>query len=226
MKKLLSLLSVLTITGTAVPTTIAASSYQKEEALNSEINSSQTNNLENLIRNKRSLDILKSKNDVIYYTFNKNTWNDIKFQAQKIHNEHHFDSHGNDNSWEVFSNYIKENIFEKTNITTLDSSVTGFFQANGYTREVHSLINVIFQNYTKIDEFIQINNNYNWFSLSTLSNSDNFVILSSRLPDSIDDSSFYNKLKKIIITAGCAAVGTFGGAAGATITAISCYYIS
>ncbi|WP_338989066.1 hypothetical protein [Spiroplasma endosymbiont of Seladonia tumulorum] len=43
MKKLLSLLSVLTISGTAIPTTIAASPYQKEE-----------NNLENLIiRNKR-----------------------------------------------------------------------------------------------------------------------------------------------------------------------------
>ncbi|MFJ1522636.1 hypothetical protein [Spiroplasma sp. ald] len=34
MKKLLSLLSVLTISGTAVPTTIAASPYQKEEKLN------------------------------------------------------------------------------------------------------------------------------------------------------------------------------------------------
>ncbi|WP_338991128.1 ETX/MTX2 family pore-forming toxin [Spiroplasma endosymbiont of Seladonia tumulorum] len=43
MKKLLSLLSVLTISGTAVPTTVAASSYQQKE-----------NNLENLIiRNKR-----------------------------------------------------------------------------------------------------------------------------------------------------------------------------
>ncbi len=43
MKKLLSLLSVLTISGTAVPTTIAASPYQKEK-----------NNLENLNRNKRN----------------------------------------------------------------------------------------------------------------------------------------------------------------------------
>ncbi|AHF60968.1 hypothetical protein P344_03195 [Spiroplasma mirum ATCC 29335] len=42
MKKLLSLLSILTISATAVPTTIAASPYQKEE-----------NNSENLIRNKR-----------------------------------------------------------------------------------------------------------------------------------------------------------------------------
>ncbi|MFW4370988.1 MAG: hypothetical protein EHV01_003485 [Spiroplasma sp. hy2] len=54
MKKLLSLLSVLTISGTAVPTTIAASPYQKEETIkNSNINL-QTNNLENLKRNKRA----------------------------------------------------------------------------------------------------------------------------------------------------------------------------
>jgi hypothetical protein len=36
MKKLLSLLSVLTISGTAVPTTITASPYQKEETFNLE----------------------------------------------------------------------------------------------------------------------------------------------------------------------------------------------
>ncbi len=55
MKKLLSLLSVLTISGTAVPTTIAASPYQKEETKleNNEISYLQTNNLKNLNRNKR-----------------------------------------------------------------------------------------------------------------------------------------------------------------------------
>ncbi|WP_338992236.1 hypothetical protein [Spiroplasma endosymbiont of Seladonia tumulorum] len=53
MKKLLSLLSVLTISGTAVPTTIAASPYQKEEKLNSDINYSKTNNLKILSRSKR-----------------------------------------------------------------------------------------------------------------------------------------------------------------------------
>ncbi|WP_338991818.1 hypothetical protein [Spiroplasma endosymbiont of Seladonia tumulorum] len=48
MKKLLSLLSVLTISGISVPTTIAASSYQKEnkKLLN--------NNIKNLKRIKRS----------------------------------------------------------------------------------------------------------------------------------------------------------------------------
>jgi hypothetical protein len=45
MKKLLSLLSVLTISGTAVPTTIAASPYQKEETIkNSDINYQQPEN--------------------------------------------------------------------------------------------------------------------------------------------------------------------------------------
>ncbi|RUO86551.1 hypothetical protein [Spiroplasma endosymbiont of Megaselia nigra] len=53
MKKLLSLLSVLTISGTAVPTTIAASPYKKQETKNSDINYQQINNLENLNRNKR-----------------------------------------------------------------------------------------------------------------------------------------------------------------------------
>ncbi len=54
MKKLLSLLSVLTISGTAVPTTIAASPYQKEETIqNNDINYQQINNLETLSRDKR-----------------------------------------------------------------------------------------------------------------------------------------------------------------------------
>ncbi|RUO85924.1 ETX/MTX2 family pore-forming toxin [Spiroplasma endosymbiont of Megaselia nigra] len=50
MKKLLSLLSVLTISGTAVPTTIAASPYQKQKNLNNNFTKS---NLETLNRNKR-----------------------------------------------------------------------------------------------------------------------------------------------------------------------------
>ncbi|WP_338954791.1 hypothetical protein [Spiroplasma endosymbiont of Polydrusus cervinus] len=59
MKKLLSLLSVLTISGPAVPTIIAASPYQKEEKINlenSKINSLQKNNLGNLKRSKKSID--------------------------------------------------------------------------------------------------------------------------------------------------------------------------
>ncbi len=58
MKKLLSLLSVLTISGSVVPTTIAASPYQKKENKkieNSEINYlQQIGNLENLKRSKRT----------------------------------------------------------------------------------------------------------------------------------------------------------------------------
>ncbi|RUO85817.1 PQQ-binding-like beta-propeller repeat protein [Spiroplasma endosymbiont of Megaselia nigra] len=74
MKKLFSLLSVLTISGTAIPTTIAASPYQKEETIkNSDINYQQTNNLESLNRNKRNIDNSKNYNfifnDVIFPKF-------------------------------------------------------------------------------------------------------------------------------------------------------------
>jgi len=58
MKKLLSLLSVLTIGGTAVPTTIAASPYKKEKQLNSYL---QTNNLKQLDRIKRQQNKKTSK---------------------------------------------------------------------------------------------------------------------------------------------------------------------
>ncbi len=44
-KKLLSLLSILIISGTAVSTTIAGSPYKKQEKLNSSINYLKTNNL-------------------------------------------------------------------------------------------------------------------------------------------------------------------------------------
>ncbi|RUO85933.1 hypothetical protein [Spiroplasma endosymbiont of Megaselia nigra] len=56
MKKLLSLLSVLTISGTAVPTTIAASPYKKQEI-----------NLENLNRNKRNTEL---KDNRLWKDFN------------------------------------------------------------------------------------------------------------------------------------------------------------
>ncbi len=57
MKKLFSLLSVLTISGTDVPTTIAASPYPKEETKleNNEISYLQTNNLKKLNRVKRQV---------------------------------------------------------------------------------------------------------------------------------------------------------------------------
>ncbi|MBW3059047.1 MAG: hypothetical protein CXB60_08365 [Spiroplasma poulsonii] len=54
MKKILSLLSVLTISGTAVPTTIAASPYQKEETIKNNDIILQENNLESLKRNKKN----------------------------------------------------------------------------------------------------------------------------------------------------------------------------
>ncbi len=55
MKKLLILLSILNISRTVVPTTIAASAYQKEENIkNIDIHYQQKDNLENLKRNKRA----------------------------------------------------------------------------------------------------------------------------------------------------------------------------
>ncbi|MBW3059460.1 hypothetical protein D6D54_08450 [Spiroplasma poulsonii] len=59
MKKILSLLSVLTISGTAIPTTIAASPYQKEE------------NIKDIVRFKRN--IHPSRLDVKYDW--SSTWN-------------------------------------------------------------------------------------------------------------------------------------------------------
>ncbi|WP_374696841.1 hypothetical protein [Spiroplasma endosymbiont of Polydrusus formosus] len=70
MKKFLSLLSVSNISGTAVPTTIAVSSYQKK--INSDINYQQTNNLENLNRikkreNKLSFFVCSGLLKIIFY---------------------------------------------------------------------------------------------------------------------------------------------------------------
>ncbi len=72
MKKLLSLLSVLTISGTTVPTTIAASPYQKEKKINSDINL-KTNNLEILNRNKKDFyekEQIEFFNNDFFYKFN------------------------------------------------------------------------------------------------------------------------------------------------------------
>ncbi|WP_348736463.1 hypothetical protein [Spiroplasma endosymbiont of Ammophila pubescens] len=63
MKKLFSLLSVLTISGSAIPTTIAASTYQKEKLSIDNINYSQKINLKKIIRNKREND--KKLNDLL-----------------------------------------------------------------------------------------------------------------------------------------------------------------
>ncbi|WP_425377679.1 hypothetical protein [Spiroplasma endosymbiont of Polydrusus pterygomalis] len=76
MKKLLSLLSVLTIGGSAVPTTIAASPYQKEEKLNSKIN---------YLKNKRSinddLNIEKIEKllgyNIYFVVFNEKNYNEL-----------------------------------------------------------------------------------------------------------------------------------------------------
>lgn len=69
MKKLISLLTVLTISGTAMPTVIAAAPYEKQETKlkNNEINFLQINNLEILNRNKRNYEL---KDNRLWADFN------------------------------------------------------------------------------------------------------------------------------------------------------------
>ncbi|WP_253301096.1 hypothetical protein [Spiroplasma endosymbiont of Phyllotreta cruciferae] len=82
MKKLFSLLSVLTISGTAIPTTIAASPYQKEETIkNSDISYLKTNNLDKLNRNKREYgtgDDLEYSDGKYHIIFKTPTWKEIE----------------------------------------------------------------------------------------------------------------------------------------------------
>ncbi|WP_126821476.1 ribosome-inactivating family protein [Spiroplasma endosymbiont of Megaselia nigra] len=66
MKKLLSLLSVLTISGTAIPTTIAASGYKKEETIKNKINYLQSNNLKNLNINKRNNNSPENESPILH----------------------------------------------------------------------------------------------------------------------------------------------------------------
>ncbi|WP_425377625.1 hypothetical protein [Spiroplasma endosymbiont of Polydrusus pterygomalis] len=79
MKKLLSLLSILTISGSAMPTIIAASPYKEEEIKleNNGIIYSQTNNLENLKRDKRQYENSNLNNfnyNDVFLTPLRNTW--------------------------------------------------------------------------------------------------------------------------------------------------------
>ncbi len=104
MKKILSLLSILTISGTAIPTTIAARHYQKDETINSEINYLQTNNFENLIRVKRGNDNkfechdnIVGSNYNLWIKISNNTWQIIYFQHDIQNNQE-------------FSNYLRSTI--------------------------------------------------------------------------------------------------------------------
>ncbi|MBW3059430.1 hypothetical protein D6D54_08390 (plasmid) [Spiroplasma poulsonii] len=69
MRKILSLLSVLAISGTAITMEVASSSYQKRT--NSEINYSQLNNLEILNRVKRTISETLGEQNVVIKTYNK-----------------------------------------------------------------------------------------------------------------------------------------------------------
>ncbi len=85
MKKLLSLLSVLTISGSAVLTTIAASSYQKEKNIKNNNINLQINNLENLNGQKReNNETLKQQKNVI------RTNSDIHYSGVVLNNKLYF----------------------------------------------------------------------------------------------------------------------------------------
>lgn len=76
MKKLLSLLSVLTISGTAVPTTIAASSYEKEENNNYKENLSST--IKGYFIYTYSEKFLKGEEINLTELFGYNNWDEFK----------------------------------------------------------------------------------------------------------------------------------------------------
>ncbi|WP_338992734.1 hypothetical protein [Spiroplasma endosymbiont of Seladonia tumulorum] len=120
MKKLLSLLSVLTISGTAVPTTIAASPYQKEEKLNSDINYSKTNNLKNLNRVKRQEITYPILEDVLIDLRKTSMKKPMEFQIT--------------NSWcviAVLKNIFDNNMFNNKDLKEMkQEEIASFFPEN------------------------------------------------------------------------------------------------
>ncbi|RUO85935.1 hypothetical protein [Spiroplasma endosymbiont of Megaselia nigra] len=221
MKKLLSLLSVLTISGSAVPTTIAASPYQKEEIKleNSNINYSEISNL-NLNRNKRSLDTLdlninfgSSTGDEAVYTFSKNTWIAIGRAFGDYVRRHD----------KNFAKYLIDNVFKNSNLTNVSWKFNGLFGI-GYSGEFYKLVDTISAKYYDINRFISNNYDYNWFCLIVPGHDDKFYVSNLNLPSDI--GGVLDDVKKIALTGGCAAVGSLGGPAGAAASAIACYYIN
>ncbi|MFW4371344.1 MAG: hypothetical protein EHV01_005345 [Spiroplasma sp. hy2] len=126
MKKLLSLLSVLTISGTAVPTTIAASPYQKEENINSDI-SHQTNNLESLLinrskRSKNSYNEFKQRTSIFYtfssqkgeysLTFTPDFWEEVVILYE--------------NEYYNFANKFKNKVIDNIEFSVFESTGSSF----------------------------------------------------------------------------------------------------
>ncbi len=133
MKKLLSLLSVLTISGTALPTKIVASPYQKEETKleNNEISYLQTNNLKNLNRVKRQEITYPILEDVLIDLRKTSMKKPMQFQIT--------------DSWCVMA--ILKNIFDNNILNNKDlketeqEEIASFFQKN--ENDGISLSNVI-----------------------------------------------------------------------------------
>ncbi|RUO85911.1 ribosome-inactivating family protein [Spiroplasma endosymbiont of Megaselia nigra] len=208
MKKLLSLLSVLTISGTAVPTTIAASPYQKEETIkNSDTNYQQTNNLEKIIRIKRAKDkkcnikdntlskgittpklIISSENNNNY---NQNMTDIINFLVQNNILTTFFESSSNDfrthavNPASEYNYFVIpvniENIGELALVfRTQDLYLQGFIQ-----QTTHNLI-------------LQDSGNFYYFSDSTITNINEPIQLNGHTinitPQRLDFNSDYGSL--------------------------------
>ncbi|RUO85873.1 hypothetical protein, partial [Spiroplasma endosymbiont of Megaselia nigra] len=128
-KKLLSLLSVLTISGTAVPATIAASPYQKEEIKieNSDINF-QTNNLNRIKRQQRKINISLTNNwnrslGTIFYDDESNI-----MQGFVVNNLHNIDNLSQQQQYYFNSYMIVENINRRAGRATIYFSPNNSFE--------------------------------------------------------------------------------------------------
>ncbi|UZQ29589.1 MAG: ribosome-inactivating family protein [Spiroplasma phoeniceum] len=120
MKKLLSLLSALTISGTAAPTTVAASPYAKQEKLSTNINL-QTNNLKRKKRQQRSREIFQLTEKLI---IDRNNPREYRNSFQSI-----LESLSNNNILRiVYDDSDRRQWGENSRIFTLNSENYGYFK--------------------------------------------------------------------------------------------------
>lgn len=159
MKKLLSLLSVLTISGTALPTTIAASPYQKEENTKDiDINNQNENNLKELNENKKEnnniyiFDIAKEHTETVmkgyFYGFinlaKENilliTNNFLDSELWKAFNLENLSSNKNDFYAKEQIEFFNNNFFYKFNMDFDDGKITGTMSSDSKQSSSESTI--------------------------------------------------------------------------------------
>ncbi|KAI92298.1 hypothetical protein [Spiroplasma melliferum] len=140
MKKILNLLTVLVISGTAVTTSVAVSPYQKEETIkNTNINEQQTDNMKELNKNE------KEENNINMFGFfekhvksyfnnfvelsKKNIKslinNFLNFAVEKIFNLEYLSSDKNDFYAKEQIEFFNNNFFHKFNMDFNDGKITG-----------------------------------------------------------------------------------------------------